>query len=278
MKKSVRVAAIQMTCRLGDRAANLAQAEALLEDVAGQAEIACLPELFNIGYHLDRLGEKLFSLAEPVPAGPQDPAGDTVTHLCELAARMDLAIVAGLAECEPSVTGLLYDAVVLINRRGQVCGRYRKSHLYPTEHCFFRPGDTLSVFELDDLRVGLAVCFEAAFPPIFSTLALQGAQVVFNPSAVPVGYGYLQDVRTRARAQDNQFFVVAVNHAGAEGDVTYCGQSQMADPRGEVLVVAPEDRPAAVVAEFDLDLIRDQRLQEPILRSFRPELYWFRNE
>jgi len=278
MKSSVRVAAIQMTCRLGDRAANLAQAETLLEGVAGQAEIACLPELFNIGYHLDQLGEKLFSLAEPVPAGPQDPAGDTVTRLCELAARMDLAIVAGLAECEPSVTGLLYDTVVLINRRGRVCGRYRKSHLYPTEHCFFRPGDTLSVFELDDLRVGVAICFEAAFPPIFSTLALQGAQVIFNPSAVPVGYGYLQDVRTRARAQDNQFFVVAVNHVGVEGDVTYCGQSQMSDPRGEILVVAPEDRPAAVMAEFDLDLIRDQRLQEPILRGFRPELYRFRND
>jgi predicted amidohydrolase len=107
---------------------------------------------------------------------------------------------------------------------------------------------------------------------------LQGAQVVFNPSAVPVGYGYLQDLRTRARAQDNQLFVVAVNHAGAEGDVTYCGQSQVADPRGDVLAMAPGDRPAAVVAELDLELIRDQRLQEPILRGFRPEFYRFRND
>jgi len=277
MSDTVRVAAIQMNCHLADMTANLAQAETLLTEAAGQADIACLPELFNIGYHLDALGERLFDLAEPVPAGPHDPAGPTVTRLCELAAHLNLAIIAGLAERDPLATGLLYDSAVLINRHGHICGRYRKSHLYPTEHRFFRPGDILPVFELDGLRVGLAICFEAAFPPIFSTLALQGAQVIFNPSAVPVGYGYLQDLRTRARAQDNQLFVVAVNHVGAEGDVTYCGQSQVADPRGDILALAPEDRPAAVLAELDLALIRDQRLQEPILRGFRPELYRFRN-
>lgn len=275
MSDTVRVAAIQMHCHLADVTANLAQAETLLVEVAGQTDIACLPELFTTGYNLDELGKDLFDLAEPVPATPDEAAGPTVTHLRELAARLNLAIIAGLAERDPLATGLLYDSVVLINRHGQVCGRYRKSHLYPTEHCFFRPGDTLPVFELDGLRVGLAICFEAAFPPIFSTLALQGAQVVFNPSAVPVGYGYLQDLRTRARAQDNQLFVVAVNHVGAEGNVTYCGQSQVADPRGEVLALAPEDRPATVVAELDLALISDQRLQEPILRGFRPALYRF---
>jgi len=278
MSDAVRVAAIQMNCHLADVTANLAQAETLLMEVAGQADVACLPELFNTGYHLDALGQRLFDLAEPVPAGPHGLAGPTVTRLCELAARLDLAIIAGLAERDPLATGLLYDSAVLVNRHGHVCGRYRKSHLYPTEHCFFRPGDALPVFELDGLRVGLAICFEAAFPPIFSTLALQGAQVVFNPSAVPVGYGYLQDLRTRARAQDNQFFVVAINHVGAEADVTYCGQSQVADPRGDVVSLAPDDRPAAIVAELDLALIRDQRLQEPIQRGFRPELYWFRKD
>jgi predicted amidohydrolase len=197
--------------------------------------------------------------------------------LCQLAAQLELAIIAGLAERDPLVTGLLYDSVVLINRRGQICGRYRKSHLYPAEHRFFQPGQTLPVFELDGLRVGLAICFEAAFPPIFSTLALQGAQIVFNPSAVPVGYGYLQDVRTRARAQDNQLFVVAVNHVGAEGEVTYCGQSQIADPRGDVVALVVPDQPGALVADLNLALIRDQRLQEPILRGFQPELYRFQN-
>lgn len=275
MPDTVRVAAIQMTCKLGDKAANMALAEALLADVAGQADIACLPELFSTGYHLDALGRGLFDLAEPVPATPDQPAGPTVTFLRELAARRDVAIVAGLVERDSQAGGLLYDSVTLIDRSGRIRGRYRKSHLYPAEHRFFRPGDALPVFELGGLRIGLAICFEAAFAPIFSTLALQGAQVIFNPSAVPVGYGHLQDVRTRARAQDNQCFVVAVNHVGAEGDVVYCGRSQIADPRGEVLALAPEDRPAAVVAQLDLGLILDQRIQEPIQRGFRPELYRF---
>jgi predicted amidohydrolase len=275
--ETMRIAAIQMNCHLADITTNLAQAETLLMEVADQADIACLPELFATGYHLNDLGEALFDLAEPIPATPNDAAGPTVVRLCQLAAQLDLAIIAGLAERDPLVMGLLYDSVVLINRRGQICGRYRKSHLYPSEHRVFRPGQTLPVFELDGLRVGLAICFEAAFPPIFSTLALQGAQIVFNPSAVPVGYGYLQDVRTCARAQDNQIFVVAVNHVGPEGGVTYCGQSQIADPRGDVVAVAAADQPGAIVAELDLALIRDQRLQEPILRGFQPELYRFQN-
>jgi len=277
MSQSIRIAALQMNCRLADVPANLAQAETLLAEVAGRADIACLPELFTTGYHLDALGNALFDLAEVVPATASAVAGPTVTRLCEVAARLDLAILAGLPERDPLVTGLLFDTVVLINRHGRICGRYRKSHLYPAEHAYFQPGQALPTFELDGLCVGLAICFEAAFPPIFSTLALRGAQIVFNPSAVPVGYGYLQELRTRARAQDNQTFVVAVNHVGREGNVTYCGQSQIADPRGDVVVMAPADRPAAIVAELDFDLIAQQRQQEPVLRGFRPEFYQFLN-
>lgn len=277
MPGSVRVAALQMNCQLADTAANLAQAEALLAEVAGRADVACLPELFTTGYNLDALGNTLFDLAEVVPAKPDDATGPTVTRLCQVASTLDLAILAGLAERDPLVTGLLFDTVVLINRHGRICGRYRKSHLYPAEHVYFQPGQALPAFDLDGLHVGLAICFEAAFPPIFSTLALQGVQIVFNPSAVPVGYGHLQELRTRARAQDNQNYVVAVNHVGREGDVTYCGQSQIADPRGDVVVMAPADRPAAIVAELDFDLIAQQRQQEPILRGFRPEFYQFLN-
>ncbi|MFQ6045724.1 MAG: carbon-nitrogen hydrolase family protein, partial [Gemmatimonadales bacterium] len=231
MRDRVRVAAVQMKCRLGDKPANLAEAEALLSEAAGRdAEIACLPELFDIGYDLRALEpSSAFDLAEPVPGGPGDPAGPTVMRLCEVAADLNLAIIAGLIERGAAASNVLYDTVVLINRSGEIRGRYRKSHLYPSERALFKPGDELPVFELDGLRIGMAICFEAAFPPIAGTLALAGAQVIFNPSAIPIGYGYLQDLRTRARAQDNQIFVVAVNHVGSEGSVTYCGRSQIAD-------------------------------------------------
>ena len=267
--KTLRLALIQMGCVIGDKEKNMSIALDLLDHIDGKADVVCFPELFTTGYNLDVLGDALFDMAEPVPDGA------TTRWLADVARRSDLAVVAGLVERPPHVTGLLYDTVVLINRRGEFVGRYRKSHLYPTENRFFCPGDQLGVFDLDGLRVGVAICFEAAFPPVFSTLALQGAQVVFNPSAVPAGFCYLQDLRTRARAQDNQFFVVAVNHVGDEGGVVYCGRSQVADPRGELVALASGDTPQAVVAELDLSLIRDQRLQEPVFRGFRPGLYRF---
>ena len=260
------VAAVQMTCRLGKRSANLARAEELLAEVEGKAQMACLPETINTGYNLEALGDSLFSLAETVP-------GPTTEHLSRVARRLNLALVAGIVEREPEVDGLIYDTAVLIDREGEVVARYRKTHLYPAENAYFRPGNRIDVIRLAGLKVGVAICFEHAFPHIFTTLSLRGAQVVLNPSAVPLGYGYLQDVRIPARAQDNQIFVVAVNHVGREGNVTYCGRSQIANPRGEVVALAADNAEGVVTARLPLDLIWNQRRQEPIFRGFRPELY-----
>lgn len=260
------VGLIQMNCRLADKAANLSRAEALIRQLDGPTRIACLPEMFNTGYNRDGLGQMIFDLAEPVP-------GETTAELGRLARESDLAIVAGVIERGESGAPSIYDTVVLINREGELIGKYRKSHLYPDEKRYFSQGNELPVFELAGSRVGVAICFEHAFPQIFATLALGGAQVVFNPSAVPVGFGYLQDLRTRARAQDNQIFVVAANHVGAEGDARYCGRSQVADPRGEVVAMAPGDQEAALTVILRLDLIEEQRDQEPVFRNFRPELY-----
>lgn len=265
-KGRVTVAALQMTSRLADRDANLARVAQLLSELERRVDIVALPELFSTGYNLEALGDSLFDLAEPIP-------GETTEALGELAREHDVAIIAGIAEKDPKVEDVIFDTAVLFDRSGELVGRYRKTHLYPLENRFFRAGGTLPVLELDGLRVGVAICFEHAFPQIFTTLALRGAQVVFNPSAVPRGYCYLQDVRIPARAQDNQIFVVAINHVGAEGQVTYCGRSQIASPRGEVLALASEKAEDIIVADLDLSLIRNQRRQEPIFRGFRPELY-----
>jgi predicted amidohydrolase len=265
----VTVGVTQLTCRLGDKAANLAMIESCLAQASGQAQLVCLPELCTTGYDLEQLGDAHYALAETIP-------GPTTDRLRDLARDLRLGIVAGIIERDPQVTGLLYDTAVLLNRNGELVGRYRKSHLYPAEHRYFRAGDELPVFDLDGLRVGVAICFEEAFPHIFTTLALRGAQLILNPSAVPVGFGHLQDVRTRARAQDNQFFVAAANHVGKEGKVSYCGRSQIADPRGEVIAMASEDASMLVMAELPLGMIADQRRQEPVFRGLRPELYALR--
>ena len=262
----VTIAVAQLTCRLGDKEANLAMIESLLAEASGRAQVVCLPELCTTGYDLNELGDAHFELAETIP-------GPTTERLSSWARKMNLGIVAGLIERDPRVTGLLYDTAVVINRQGELAGLYRKTHLYPAENRFFCAGNDLPVFDLDGLSVGVAICFEEAFPQIFTTLTLRGAQLVFNPSAVPIGYGHLQDVRTRARAQDNQIFVAAANHVGREGNVLYCGRSQIADPRGDVIAMAGDEAPMVVMAELSLGLIPDQRRQEPIFRGLRPELY-----
>ena len=267
MHKSMSIAAIQMNSILGEPTLNLDRVEALLATLEGDVDIVCLPELFNVGYNLDALGNRLRELAEPVPDGT------TTRRLAEMARRFHVSILAGLVEADPELTGTIYDSVVILDPDGQLAGTYRKSHLYPAEYRYFTAGNSLPVFTLAGVKIGVAICFEHAFPQIFTTLALRGAQVIFNPSAVPVGFSYLQDLRTRARAQDNQVFVIAVNHVGPEGNVIYCGRSLIADPRGEVVMLGPDADEGIVMGTLPFELITDQRWQEPIFRCFRPMLY-----
>ena len=267
MKKTLTVAAVQMACSVGEKEKNLSRALELLNRLPSGVEIVCLPELFNTGYHLGTVGEKLAELAEPVP-------GPTTQRMAEVARVRGLGIVGGIVE---RAGDAFYDSAFLIDPNGRLVGVHRKTHLYPPERAYFQPGEGLETFELCGTRVGVAICFEHAFPPIFTTLALKGAQVIFIPSAVPVGYEYLLDLRTRARAQDNQLFVVATNLTGENGETQFCGRSQIVSPKGEVLAKAGREE-GAVVAQLDLSLIERERRQEPVLSLLRPELYVYCKE
>jgi predicted amidohydrolase len=265
-EKTFTVGLIQMECALMEKEHNLHNALQFLSELAGKAEFVCLPELFTTGYNLDVMGEALYDLAEPIP-------GPTTEEICKKGKEYGMAIFGNLVERDQEVEGVLYDTSFLIDSRGKLVGKYRKSHLYPKEHQYFRAGDTLSVFESDGIIVGSAICYEHAFPQICTVLALQGAQLVYIPSAVPIDYEYLLNLRTRARAQDNQIFTLAVNRVGRDADVTYCGLSKIVNPRGEVIAEASQTDEELLVAEIDLSMILKERKQEPVFRSMRPELY-----
>lgn len=263
----IKVAAIQMDCIIKDKEQNLIKVITFLEELKGRVDIACFPELFTTGYNLEMLENDLQRLAEPIP-------GETTKLLAQRAKELGLAILGTIIEREGEA---LYDTTFIIDKHGDLIGKYKKSHLYPKEHRYFKAGEELPVFELDDIKVGVAICFEHAFPQIFTTLALKGVQVIFIPSAVPVGYEYLLNLRTRARAQDNQLFVVAVNRVGREGAISYCGRSLVVNPRGEVIAEAFSEE-EILVGKLDLGLIAKEREQEPILQNLRPELYTFIEE
>jgi predicted amidohydrolase len=260
---SVRVAVAQTAPRVGDVGRNLADAERTIEALAGQADLVVFPELFTTGYR--REGMDHVALAEPVPHGP------SVARLADAARRAGVAVAGTLLERD---AGTVYDTAVLLGRDGRFLARYRKTHLYPAEADFFGAGDELVVVPTDlGLGVGLAICFEHAFPEVFTALALAGASLIVICSAVPVGYEYLLELRTRARAQDNQVFVAAANLVGFDGQQRWCGRSAIADPRGEVLAEADAQEPQVIIARLDIGAVRAERAQEPALALRRPELY-----
>ena len=261
-----RVGLVQMACVVGDKVANLARALDLLAGLPDDVALAALPEFFNTGYHLDLIGQDFYELAETIP-------GPTTETLAALARRQRLLLLANIPERDPEQAGVLYDTTFILDQQGQLLGRYRKTHLFPPERQYFRPGDELPVFETSLTRLGTATCFDHAFPEIFSTLANKAAHFIVVPSAVPVGYEYLLNLRTRARAQDNQLWVAAVNRVGREGDVTYCGLSKVVNPRGEVVAEADPTAEQLLLAEIDLHQVTAEREQEPTLRVRRPELY-----
>jgi predicted amidohydrolase len=254
---AIDVAALQIAAVPGALEQNLARFAALAREQAAEADLIVAPELLPSGYDLHRLAVDGPALAEPLD-------GPTVTLTAELAAETGGTIVVGLLERDGAA---VYDSVVVVDPRGLVAA-YRKTHLYPPERAHFTPGDRLATVPTAAGRLGVMICFEHAFPEMATALALEGAQILVIPSAVPYGYEHLLTLRTRARAQDNQLFAVASNLAG---DV-FCGGSLITDPRGEILVQAGTGD-EVVRVPIDLGEIEREREREPALGLRRPELY-----
>ncbi|MCQ6561355.1 carbon-nitrogen hydrolase family protein [Paenibacillus mendelii] len=261
----LKIGVVQMDCMLKDKEANMQKAEEYLDQTGANVDVLCLPELFTTGYHLDLIKEDFYTLAETVP-------GPTVNRLAEKAKKYNTAIIANIVEKDSLQEAVLYDTTFVIDEEGRYLGKYRKVHLYPTEHQYFRSGSEFPVFEIRGVKIGIATCYDHAFEEMFRIMALKGAEVIFIPSAVPKNYEYLLNLRTRARAQDNQIFTVAINRIGTEDKVTYCGLSKIVNPRGEVVCEAGDEE-GILIGTIDLSLILKERKQEPILRSRRPELY-----
>jgi predicted amidohydrolase len=256
-RTTAEVAAIQLDARPGKVEDNLARFADAVRGLGDGVDLVVAPELLASGYDLKEIGARGKELAETLE-------GPTVAVARELAANGGVTIIVGLLERDGDT---LYDSLAVVGPRGELA-RYRKTHLYPPERRHFGAGDRLMTAPTPIGRVGLMICFEHAFPDIATTLALRGATVLAIPSAVPRGYEHLLDLRTRARAQDNQVFAVAANLTGE----VFCGRSLIAGPRGEVLAAAGVEE-TAIRATIDLRASEHERRREPALRLRRPELY-----
>lgn len=257
------VAAGQFPSRPGDTVGNLGRATETVETAADLgAALVVLPEYSLSGYDREWV-------AAGAPGGGVTPDDQTFAALSALSAERSLTLVVN--DLERSGDRLHSTSFVLSH--GTLVGRHRKTILTEGEEgaglvAGDHPADLVTV---PDLPVALApmVCFEHGFPEIALDLALRGTGVIAISSAIRTGTEYLRNLRTRSRAQDNGCYVVAANSVGHG----YCGESMIADPRGDVVARASATDADVVVAELDPALIDKQRRREPVLRLRRPELF-----
>ncbi len=247
-----------------------------LIEKAGKAgvQILCLQEIFYGPYFCAEQDIRWYETAEPVP-GP-------TTHLMQkLAKKHKMVIVVPLYET-PS-TGTYYNTAVVIDADGSVLGVYRKNHI---PHCapgfwekfYFKPGNLgYPVFATRYGRVGVYICYDRHFPDGARILGLNGAEIVFNPSATVAGLSeYLWKLEQPAHCVANQYFLGAINRVGREKPWNigeFYGQSYFCDPRGQFVGVGPRDKDALVTATLDFDQILEVRKVWQFFRDRRPETY-----
>ncbi|WP_348261693.1 carbon-nitrogen hydrolase [Telmatobacter sp. DSM 110680] len=288
--RKYKVGLVQM--RMGpDPEANLESAIAHVREAARRgANIVCLPELFRAQYFCQREDIKLFDLAEPIP-------GPSTTRLAEVARETRVVIVASLFERR--APGLYHNTAVTLGQDGNIISVYRKMHIPDDplyyEKFYFTPGD-LGFKAVDTAfgRVGTLVCWDQWYPEGARLTALQGAEVLFYPTAIgwhpaekeefgSAQYDAWQTIQ-RAHAIANGVYVAGVNRVGHEnGDIRgnraaglgleFWGGSFLADPFGRIIAKASHEEEEILIGEIDLALLEDTRRNWPFLRDRRIDAY-----
>ena len=248
----------------------------LIQEAAEKGvEVLCLQELFYGPYFPAEQDARWYAMVEPVPGGP------TTRLMQEAAKRHGMVLVVPVYEEE--LSGVYYNTAAVIDADGEYLGKYRKTHiphLAPGfwEKFYFRPGNLgYPVFDTKVGKVGVYICYDRHFPEGARALGLNGAEIVFNPSATVAGLSeHLWKLEQPAHAVANGYFVGAINRVGHEQpwDIgEFYGSSYFCDPKGRVVAQALRDRDEVVVADLDLEMIREVRNVWQFFRDRRPDSY-----
>ena len=237
-------------------------------------QILCLQELFNGPYFCPSQSARWYDATESVP-------GPTTEKLAPFAKKYQMVIVVPIYERE--MAGVYYNTAAVLDADGSYLGKYRKNHIPHTsgfwEKFFFKPGNLgYPVFETRYAKVGVYICYDRHFPEGARLLGLNGAEIVFNPSATVAGLSqYLWKLEQPAHAVANGYFMGCINRVGVEPPWEigrFYGSSYFVNPRGETLAQGSEDKNELVIAEMDFDVIEEVRRVWQFFRDRRPETYW----
>lgn len=285
--RKVKASAVQMQCTT-DVKENINKAELLVRKAAQDgANIILLPELFERQYFCQERRYDYYAFAKPLNEN------DAVLHFKNVAAELSAVIIISFYERDGN---RLFNSVAVIDADGEVLGVYRKTHIpddhYYQEKFYFIPGDTGFVtFKTKYATIGVGICWDQWFPETARALTLNGAELIFYPTAI--GSEPILECDSMRRWQRcmqghsvaNVIPVIAANRIGKE-DVTPCedngnqssslvfyGSSFITDETGEIIAEASRDEEAVIIAEFDLDAVYENRLGWGVFRDRRPECY-----
>ena len=268
-------AALVQTNWTGDKESMIVAHEDYARQAAAQgAQVMCFQELFYGPYFCQVQDAKYYEYAESIP-------GPTTERFQALAAELGMVLVLPMYEEEQP--GILYNTAAVVDADGTYLGKYRKNHIPQVkgfwEKFYFRPGNLgYPVFQTAVGPVGVYICYDRHFPEGWRALGLNGAQIVFNPSATHRGLSaYLWKLEQPASAVANEYFVGAINRVGIEseiGDNDFYGTSYFVDPEGK-FVGEPADpyQPELVVRDLDMDLLAEVRNRWAFYRDRRPDAY-----
>jgi len=249
--------------------------EYIRQAAAAGAQIVCLQELFNGPYFCAEQQTRWYDFTEAVPDGP------TIELMREIARRHQLALIVPVYEREQE--GIYYNTAAVIGRDGAFLGKYRKTHIPHVapgfwEKFYFRPGNLgYPVFDVGVARIGVYICYDRHFPEGARALGLNGAEIVFNPSATVAGLSeHLWKLEQPAHAVANGYFIGAINRVGTEEPWNigeFYGSSYFCNPRGQIVTEASRDRDEVLTADLDLEMIAEVRRTWQFFRDRRPDMY-----
>lgn len=282
MSRKIKSGLIQMSLAITEGEGTIDEIkQAMLEkhlpfiDEAGEkgVQILCFQEIFNTPYFCPGQDSKWYASAETVP-------GPTTDLISEYAKKYDMVIIIPVYEKDGE--GILYNTAAVIDAEGKYLGKYRKHHIPQTggfwEKFFFKPGNLgYPVFQTKYAKVGVYICYDRHFPEGARALGLNGAEIVYNPSATTVGQSQnLWKLEQPAHAVANGYFMGCINRVGIEKPWNlgrFYGTSYFVNPMGEIFATASEDQDELLIADLDMDLITEIRSKWQFYRDRRPETY-----
>ncbi len=257
--KRLSVSALQFNLSVGNIDSNLEKGFAALRRVAAQgAQLAVLPEMWSCGYDYRNLPE----LAQQTP--------QVLALWQQVCRETGLVSVGSLPEFE---AGCIFNTAYVIDQ-GEIVASYRKLHLFSTmqEDRFLAAGNRTLVAETSLGKLGIAICYDLRFPELFRKLALEGAEIICLPAEWPKPRQEHWNVLLRARAIENQLFLIAANCCGVQGKLDFFGHSQLVSPLGNLLAIAGEEE-IELLAEFDFTEMAKYRAQINTLGDRRADIY-----